>query len=78
MKLTHSSSLLARVILVQHTTLQVSVSLTPLGVKHHEEVAAVVYQHIRLLGELTSEQVQSYWEELSVCDWLNFHHKQVG
>ena len=52
-------------------------SLTPLGVQQQHEVVATVYAHIRALRALTEEQVGQYWRDLGVCDWLDFHYKQV-
>jgi hypothetical protein len=54
------------------------VSLTPLGVEHHHEVSAMIYAHIKALGGMTEAQLCAYWQDLGVCDWLDFHYKQVG
>lgn len=57
---------------------QVSVSLTPCGVEHHNDVAATIYAHIHALSGMSQQQVQTYWEDMSLCDWLDFHYKQKG
>ena len=55
---------------------EASVSLTPLGLAHWEEVVAAIYSYISVLKDAPDEELVRIWNEMRACNALEFQYQE--